>query len=61
MPGDGARVQNLGHLQNVLFTVFFFSEQILIGMYSYLDHRYFLGFNFSLWHQTPRVGLEVII
>ena len=70
MPGGGARVQNLGHLLNVLLillhNVFFFFlgpylNITLIVMHSYFDHRYPVGLIFISWHQTPGVGLEVKI
>ena len=66
MPGGGARVQNLGHLEmcclhSVFSSLSPYLNKILIGMYSYLDHRYTLWLNFTLWHQTPGVGLEVKI
>ena len=67
MPGGGARVQNLGHLENVLLhNVFFFFlgpylNITLIVMYSYFDHRYPVGLIFISRNQTPGVGLEVKI
>ena len=33
MPGGGARGQNLGHLENVLFTVFFSSLSSYFNKY----------------------------
>ena len=62
MPGGGARVQNLGHLEMCcLHSVFSSLSPYLIRMYSYFDHRYTLWLNSTLWHQTPGVGLEVKI
>ena len=53
MPGVGARVQNLGHLQFaskfwlkfLKFLLLVYISKILIGLYSFLDHRYPFGLN----------------
>ena len=58
MAGDWAKGQNLGHLYNVMFTMFMFLLLVhylktIIGMFSDLNHRYPVGFVFiPSWHGT---------
>ena len=67
MPGGGAGGQNLGAVYNVnVSSLKFISLQTIIGMYSYIVHRYPLGFAFIFnvtksWLPSPGVGLEVKI